>query len=79
MECRVISLDSGERLETRITDSAGEANTKLRQAVMSIFKIVGDALGCIKNDDDGVEGIVTFSFYTEYGIRDVDGKLVGWR
>ena len=41
---------------------------------MSIFKIVGDALGCVKNDEDGVNGIVTFSFCSEYGITDVDGK-----
>merc|ERR1712218_650095 len=74
MNCRVISLDSGEQLETRITDSAGEANTKLKQAVMSIFKIDGDALDCIKNDEDDVKGTVTFSSCSEYGISDVDSK-----
>ena len=73
--CRVVSLDAGQRLETRITDSAGEENTKLTKAWMSLFKIVGDALGCLKNDDDGAEGIVTFfSCDLSVGIIDVDDK-----
>ena len=75
VECRVVSLDSGQRLETRITDSAGEENTKLTKAWMSVFKIVGDALGCLKSDDDGVVGIVTFSSCDRVsGIIDVDDK-----
>ena len=75
VECRIVSLDAGQKLETRITDSAGEENTKLTKAWMSIFKIVGDMLGCLKDDDDGAVGLVTFSSCPRTsGIRDIDDK-----
>ena len=67
--CRVIHLAKNVRLTT-VVDS--KYNTgKLEKAFLNLFKVTDSYFECIKTEDDGLKGLVTFTQCTgNHGIKE---------
>jgi len=71
LNCRIKELSVNDVIVTQI--SQVESGDKLTRAYLSMFKLTDTWFNCVKNEDDGAKGRVSFTGCAgNYGVEDVD-------